>query len=94
MEEEKKKLWRQHGKHSKLCSWDGVSSQVTQIKGDCRACDEIDAVRSNTFKQRGRYGIERMDEHKFCKSGIKWSKCTKYTNPSCACGKPVLNGTA
>jgi hypothetical protein len=30
----------------------------------------------------------------FCLSGIKWAKCTKHTNPSCACGKPVLNATA
>ena len=94
MEQTKKKLWRSHGNHSKLCTWDGTSSRVTQGVGNCRACDEIKAVRSNSYEPRGKYGIEKDGVHMFCRSKIPWGRCTKHTNPSCACGKLVMNATA
>jgi len=87
-----KKLWRKKEKHSASCTWDGRSKMVTLGIGKCRACDDIKAIRAAANESRGRFGIEKSDEYKYCKSSIKWDECTKHTNPSCACGKPVLFG--
>jgi hypothetical protein len=80
--------------HSKLCKWDGKSTRFTWRPGECLGCDELktEKITNNLFK--GNYGIGKDELHIFCLSGIKWARCTKHTNPSCACGKIVLNATA
>lgn len=81
--------------HSKLCDWDGESNRLTYKPGKCPACDILKAVKiTDMIRSRASYGIAKEDLHLFCLSGIKWAKCTKHTNPKCACGKPVLNATA
>jgi len=85
-----KTLFRRKLVHSKLCTWDGKSNYLTHRVGNCLACDDIKTVRMNGNSERGIYGIDRKDYDKYCRSSIQWPVCTKHTNPSCACGKPVL----
>jgi len=85
-----RKLWRREIKHSKRCTWDGVSKMLTLGVGNCRACDDIKAIRSNGNEARGVYGIDKEYLKNFCKAPNAWERCTKFTNPSCACGKIVL----
>lgn len=81
--------------HSKLCDWDGESNRLTWKPGKCPACDILKATKiTDLLRSRASYGIGKTELHLFCLSGIQWAKCTKHTNPSCACGKPVLNATA
>jgi len=81
--------------HSVNCEWDGKSVEnYTWEPGKCRACDFLETKRITGTVYRENYGIPRDQLNNFCLSGIKWAKCTKHTNPSCACGKIVLNGKA
>lgn len=81
--------------HSKLCDWDGESNRLTYKPGKCHGCDVLKATRiTDMLRSRASYGIGKDELAMFCLSGIKWARCTKHTNPSCACGKPVLNATA
>lgn len=79
--------------HSKFCKWDGESMDFS-LPGVCVGCDGIrnGRITKNAFK--GKYGMGKSELISFCTSGIKWAKCTIHTNPSCACGKLVLNATA
>jgi|688.fasta_scaffold00313_96 hypothetical protein len=84
-----RETFRRNVKHSPLCTWDGKSRILTMHVGRCRACDDIKEIRT-IGKSKGIYGIDRKEMNKFCLSFIEWAICTKHTNPSCACGKPVL----
>lgn len=79
--------------HSKNCTWDSASFNFS-LPGDCVGCDEMRRKKLNGNLLKGDYGIGKNELKMFCHSGIKWARCTTYTNPSCACGKTVLNATA
>lgn len=80
--------------HGGNCTWRG-GVRYTRGHGRCLKCDVLKAKRitEHLFNTRGEnYGIAKEDLKKFCLSGITKARCTKWTNPSCACGKLVLNG--
>lgn len=80
--------------HSEFCTWTG-GVRYTRNNGKCIPCDILKQKRltDNEYNKAGEnYGMSREDLKKFCLSGITKARCTKWTNPSCACGKLVLNG--
>jgi hypothetical protein len=80
--------------HSEHCTWKG-GVRYTRGNGRCLRCDTLKQKRltDNKYnKSNENYGMSKEDLKMFCLSGIKWARCTKWTNPSCACGKLVLNG--
>lgn len=79
--------------HSKYCKWDGESHNYSP-EGHCVGCDKMLGSPFIRKLFRGSYGMGKEALKLFCLSGIKYAKCTKHTNPSCACGKLVLNATA
>jgi hypothetical protein len=81
--------------HSPLCDWNGEAKTFTWKPGKCPACDIMKVKKiKGMVKSKTYYGIGKEHLHMFCLSGIKSARCTKHTNPSCACGKLVLNATA
>ena len=80
--------------HSQQCTWKG-GVRYTRSTGRCLRCDVLKAKRITESQQNlsgENYGMSKEDLKKFCLSGITKARCTKWTNPSCACGKLVLNG--
>jgi hypothetical protein len=85
--------------HSTACQWTGKKgTRYTQTKGICEACDVIrghkrydngDNLPLNTF------GLKKEDRDKiYCiTANVAAARCTKYTNPSCACGRLVYGGS-
>ncbi len=83
--------------HSDKCKWDGGNGRYTYTRGMCQACDEL---KSNTASgvygmKESYFGMSAKDMSRiYCfNSYTHAERCTKYTNPKCACGKLVLNQT-
>jgi hypothetical protein len=81
--------------HGENCRWDGKDGRYTYTRGVCQACDEL---KSNTASgvygmSESYFGMSTADMKRiYCtKSFISAERCTKYTNPKCACGKLVYN---
>lgn len=83
--------------HSRKCTWSGLKgARYTVTKGECKACDRAkiaNAKNSGALVPKNAYGMDSETRNRlYClKSRIVQARCTKYTNPSCACGKLVLN---
>lgn len=82
-------------RHSDKCKYgEGKSGRYTYIVGQCPACDDL--------KSRSVVGVYEMPDSYFglnIKEGKKIycyntrsqaERCTKYTNPKCACGKVIF----
>lgn len=78
--------------HSKKCGWDKEKLKLS-ISGICMACDvmrthktaRIDRIPDSAF------GLDnKLRSNLYCAtSTIPYARCTKKTNPSCACGRLV-----
>jgi len=95
MNNDRKRKTNTRFRHGENCRWDGQSKRYTYTRGVCEACDEL---KSNTASgvygmSESYFGMSASDMKKiYClKSFIDAERCTKYTNPSCACGKMVYN---
>lgn len=84
--------------HSDACEWSGKKrTRYTQYRGACRACD---IMRGQVLSDPNNmpincFGMKKEDRDRiYCMSAaLPYAKCTKYTNPACACGKLIYNQT-
>lgn len=86
--------------HGDACEWTGKKgTRYTQTKGLCDACD-VKRGQLNVLLEgvpQSILGMTRSERERFychVSDVVRYAKCTKVTNPSCACGKLMINTTA
>jgi len=82
-------------RHSDKCKWDGTSTmRYTYKTGLCLACDHLKSQTADGLYKRSEseFGMDMKTSKKiYCYNTRSTAeRCTKYTNPKCACGKVVF----